>query len=194
MINNKTKWNKAIQAIMKFKRTFFRIDKEEKTSNKLCGLLGEYYVLRELNKRMAEPKHTGGQGSYDISLNNDEIKIEVKTSSLKNEGIYSKGISFWGWVVKWKTKKRINYDFLVAVALDKNWKPKFYIFTLKEVQNSDVKISRYPSIEKAIQLFENKVAYKKARKEKKGIRKNRCIVEINSNPRKFLNRWDKIKW
>ncbi len=192
-MDEKTKWKWAIKTIIKFRKTFLKIDKKERTPDRLCGLLGEYYVLRKLSKLGLKPKHKGGQGGYDISLNGDKVKIEVRTSLLKNEGIYPKGINFWGWAVKRKSQKEIKFDFLIAVALDKNWKAKFYIFNRKEAVKSNIKIPRYEkTIEKAVQLFENKTSYMGALKKMPSIRKNRCIVNINSNPRKFLDRWDKI--
>lgn len=186
-------WLRIIRTIIKFKKTFEKINKEDKTPNKLLGLLGEYYVLAELERNGFQPQQKGGQGGYDIYIPESKIKIEVKTSLLKNEGLYLKGINFWGWVTKRSGQKKTNYDALIAVALDKYWKPKYYVFTSKETAKSNIKITRYPLIKKAIQLFENKIAYAKALKEKPHILRNRCISEINSNPRKFLDRWDKIK-
>lgn len=186
-------YKKAINYLIKLKKNFDKID--PKIPKKLVGDLGEYYVVTKLKKRGFSLTQKGGQGGYDILADN-QIRIEVRTSLLKNEGIFPKGINFFGWRVENRNqKKKKKFDFLVCVALDDSWlKPKFYIFSYKEAFSvGDVQISRFRNVKKKIQLFENINIFKKALKlEPKLITKYERY--INKNPHKFLDTWDKIKY
>jgi len=186
-------YQKAIKEIIKFKNTFDKIN--PRVPCRLVGQLGEYYVLSELEKRgfLLQPK--GGQAGHDIYLPNEDIRIEVKTSLLKNEGLYPKEVKFYGWRVKNRGQKRDNkFDFLVGIALDDSFtKPKFYIFTRKEAfKVGDVRLGRFNGIQKKITIFENIKAMKNAVKAKP-----KYVTEyekyINKNQEKFLNKWGKIK-
>ena len=189
-------YRKAIQEIIRFKNAFDKIDKPgSRVSRKLVGDIGEYYVLQELEKRGFTVNGRGGQAGHDIYLPNEDIRIEVKTSLLKNEGLYPEGINFYGWRVKNRDQKKDNkFDFLVGISLDDSFtKPKFYIFTRKEAfKVGDVKLGRFNGIQKKITIFENIKAMKNAVKAKP-----KYVTEyekyINKNQTKFLNKWGKIK-
>jgi len=122
-------------------------------------------------------------------------KIEVRTSLLKNEGIYpDKTICFWGWRIENRHQKKIKkFDYLIGVALDDNFsKPQFYIFTYKEAFSvGNVNIGRVKNVKKKIHLFENKRSYKKAIELKPSLI-TPYEKQINLNSSKFLNKWNKI--
>jgi len=185
---------KAIKAIITFKRCLDNID--PKTPRKLVGEIGEFYVLQKLQKIGFRPEHKGGQSGYDIYLKEIDKKIEIKTSLLKNEGVYSnKTIHFWGWTVERKNQKKIKkFDYLIGVALNDNFSnPKFYIFSYKEAFSvGNVNIGRFNNVKKKIYLFENKRVYEKALKLKPTIITS-FERQINCHPSKFLDRWSKIK-
>lgn len=189
-------FKKAITEILKFKKVFDKID--DKIPKKLLGELGEFYVLDKLQKKgFKNLKPKGGKAGFDISIedNNKEIKIEVKTSLLKNENIYSKGINFFGWRVKNKNqKKEHKFDIMVGVALDETFKkPKFYIFTYKEAfRVGDVSGGRFPNIQKKIHLFKNEKEYRKAI-ENKPEQVTEYERYINEHRHEFLDKWSKIK-
>jgi hypothetical protein len=188
-------YRKAIKEIIRFKNAFDKLDKpNSRVPRKLVGEIGEYYVLHELKKRgfTADPK--GGQAGCDVCLANNGKRIEVRTSLLKNEGVYPKGIEFYGWRVKNRGQKRDDkFDFLIGVALDCSFKkPKFYIFTHKEAFSvDDTNIGRFQSIQKKIHLFKNIAAMKRAIKAKS---EHVTSYEryINENRGKFLDKWCKI--
>lgn len=187
-------YTKAIKTIIDFKKVFDKIN--PKTPKKLVGEIGEFYVLKELERLGFGPEHKGGQGGYDIYLKKLNKRIEVRTSLPKNEGVYpDEKIRFWGWRVENRNQKKIEkFDYLVGVALDDNFeKPKFYIFSYKEAfRVGDTIEGRFKNIKKKIHLFKNKRMYFKALKLKP-----RLITpferQINNRPSLFLNKWNKIK-
>ena len=199
-------YTKAIKTIINFKKAFNDID--PRVPRKLIGEIGEFYVLQELEKRDFNSEHKGGMGGYDIYLKEKiNKKIEVKTSLLKNEGIYSdKTIHFWGWTVEGRSQKKTKkvknknrkkikkFDYLIGVALNDDFsKPKFYIFTYEEAfEVGDVEIGRFKSVKKKIHLFENKRTYQKALKLKPKL-VTKFERKINLYPSLFLNKWRKIK-
>jgi len=184
---------KAIKEIIKFKKTFDKID--PKIPRKLVGEIGEFYVLQELYKRgFKNVKHKGGQSGYDIYLEDNSKRIEVRTSLLKNEGLYPKKIQFYGWRVKDRNqKKKVKFDVMIGVALDDTFRyPKFYIFTHKEAFSiEDVNIGRFRSVQKKIHLFENRKTYKEAIRAKPNL-VTKYERYINKHPDRFRNKWSKI--
>ena len=142
----------AIKILLAFKKSFDGI--YPRIPRKLVGEIGEFYVLQKLQEMGLEPEHKGGQGGYDIYLRKTDKKVEVKTSLLKNEGVYpDKSILFWGWRVENINQKKTNkFDFLIGVALNDHFsKPKFYIFTHKEAFSvGDTLIGRFSNIKKKI--------------------------------------------
>ena len=92
----------------------------------LCGELLVKSKLRE-NGIPFIPK--GRQTGFDSVLKASGKKVEVRSSLLKNEGIYPEGIMFHGWKIKdWD--KEVKYDYLVCVAFDEGLtNQRFYIFT-----------------------------------------------------------------
>ena len=190
----KQNYTKAIGTIINFKKAFDKIDPQ--IPRKLVGEIGEFYVLQELKKLGFRPEHKGGQGGYDIYLKEINKRVEVRTSLLKNEGVYpNEAIRFWGWRVEDRNQKKAKkFDYLIGVALDDNFsKPKFYIFSYEEAFSvGNVKIGRFKNVKKKVHLFENKMAYKKALKLKPNLI-TPYERQINLNPYKFLNKWNKIK-
>lgn len=190
---NKT-YTKAIQEIIHFKKSFDKID--PKIPKKLVGEIGEFYALQKLEKLGLRPEHKGGQGGYDIYLQEINKRIEVRTSLWKNEGVYpDKTIRFWGWRVENRNQKKDKkFDYLIGVGLNDDFsKPRFYIFTYKEAFSvGDTTIGRFNNIKKKIHLFENKKAYHKALKLKPKL-VTPFERQINRLPSHFLNKWGKIK-
>lgn len=186
-------YRSAIKEIIKFKRIFDKID--PKIPRKLVGEIGEFYALRELCKRgFKKIRHKGGQSGYDIYLEDNGKRIEVRTSLLKSEGVFPKNIQFFGWRVKNRNqKKKAKFDVMIGLALDNTFKyPKFYIFTYKEAFSvGDVKIGRFNNVQKKIYLFKDKRAYKEAIRLKPNL-VTKYERYINKHPDRFRNKWSKI--
>ena len=187
-------YTEAIKTIVDFKKAFNDID--PRVPRKLVGEIGEFYTLQKLEKLGFRPEHKGGHGGYDIHLKEIDKKIEVRTSLLKNEGIYpDKTILFWGWRVENRNQKKgKKFDYLIGVTLDDNFsKPKFYIFTHKQAFSvGNVMIGQFKNVKKKIHLFENKRSYKKALKLKPKL-VTKFERKINIYPSLFLNKWGEIK-
>jgi hypothetical protein len=195
MARNKVKANKCqhvINAFLLFKKSLDGI--APRIPRKMAGDIGEFYVLQAMQKLGYDCTHKSGQVGCDIILNGTARRIEVRTSLLKNEGIYPKGINFYGWRVKDRgARSEDKFDILVCVALDDSFKkPRFYVFTKQEAFSAgDVHIGRFPRIQKKITLFENPTAYKKAIKTKpKLVTKFERYFNLNSKV--FLNKWSKL--
>jgi hypothetical protein len=194
-MRDKNKNKNLIKEILRFKQSVDKIDCS-KLPNKLIGDLGEMYVIDKLFKlgyKNIEPK--GGHSRYDIYLHDTDKSIEVRTSLLKNENVYPKGIDFYGWAVKRKTQKTDNeFDILIGIALSRSFKrPKYYIFTRAETGKlGTVKGGRFNNITKKIHIFNNETTLKRAIKAKP-YQVTRYERYINRNPDKFLDRWDKLK-
>jgi len=190
----KEEYKKAIRTILDFKKAFDKID--PKIPRKLVGEIGEFYVLKALQERSFSSEHRGGQGGYDIYLKKIDKRVEVRTSLLKNEGVYpDKTILFWGWRIENRNQKKTKkFDYLIGVAIDDKFvNPKFYIFDYKQAFSAgDVRIGRFRNVKKKIHLFENKRSYRKAVKLKPDLITS-FEREVNLNPSKFLNKWNKIK-
>lgn len=185
-------FDKAINGIIEFKKTFDGID--PKIPKKLLSNLGEYYVSRELEKQGFSVEQKGVQAGYDIFIQNIGKRVEVRTSLLKNEGLYPKGIMFYGWRVLEHNQKENKFDYLIGVAMDDGYEqPKFYIFTQKEALSvEDIEIKRFNKIKKKIHLFQNLDDLERAKETRPQIISEREVY-INKNQNSFLDRWDKIK-
>ncbi len=186
-------YKRAIEEIVRFKEAFDSID--PKIPRKLLGELGEFYVLDRLEdlgfKKLI---HKGGQTGFDIHIEDNDKKTEVRTSLPKNEGLYPENVRFFGWRVKNRNqKKEVKFNIMIGVALDETFKnPKFYIFTHKEAFSvQDVEMGRFKSVQKKIHLFESKESYKEAIKSKPNL-VTKYERYINEHQSEFLNRWDKI--
>ena len=166
------------------------IGSKNSISSRTINKLGKLYVLKELAKKGYTPQWR----KRHIYVPELDKRIKVTVSNLKREGEYKdKSIRYWGWAIK-RRDNAVIFDFLVAVALNSNvWAPKFFIFSREETDKCDFFSKRFNNIEKGMRLFENETAYISALKERPQDETNPCIVEINTDSRKFLDRWDKIK-
>ncbi len=187
-------YKKAIKTIIEFRKAFDGID--PKVPRKLVGDIGEFYALQQLERLAFEPDHKGGHGGYDIYLREINKRIEVRTSLLKNEGVFPKGINFYGWRVENRNQKKSEkFDYLVCIALNDNFiQPRYYIFTYQEAfKVGDVNIGRFGNVKKKIQLFKNRTTYKNALKSKQAYLITPYERKINRSPSSFQNKWEKIK-
>ena len=161
----------------------------ERFSPFLIGLCGELLVKSKLIENNIRFTSRGGQAGFDIELQSGN-KIEVRSSLLKNEGIYPKDIMFYGWRIKDRGREG-KYDYLVCVALDGGLTdPRFYIFTRDEaVKAGDVKIPRFGEVQKKLHLFRSIEEMEKAIEEKPDY-VTEWEREVNRNREKYENRWE----
>jgi len=195
-ICNMSYYNNAINEILKFKTVFDDID--PKVPAKLLPVLGEYYVMRELeNNQFKNIVHRGGQSGFDILVdsrkNGKQTRIEVKTSRFKSDDSKFKELSYYGWVVEKKNQKNKNkFDVLVCVALNGDYeKPLFYVFTHEEAFHvEEANNKRYTSLRKRIILFKEPDTFNQSVKDKNLLEGTN--LELNLNPLKYNNKWDII--
>ena len=134
-------------------------------------------------------KSRGGQAGFDIELEDSGKRIEVRSSLLKNEGIYPKDVMFYGWRIK-DEGKEVKYDYLVCVAFDEELaNPRFYIFTKDEaLQAGDVDIPRFKKVQKKLHLFRSIEEMEKAVRERpKYVTK--WERKVNLNRSRYEDRW-----
>ena len=190
-------YQKAIQEILRFKTAFddINIERNEKIPHKLVGELGEFYVLDALQRNGFEDiQHKGGQSGYDIFLKSSGLRIEVKTSLAKNDGIFPKTdpeILTYGWTALKANQDTPKYDILIGVAIDESFaNPNFYIFTRETIDQIDeIPLKRYSSVKKRIWLFADHQTYLQALEIKP-----KAITDferhLNEHPEEFRDRWD----
>ena len=114
----------------------------------VTGYLGELLVYQKLQKEELKPEQLGKQSGYDIHVKN--VKIEVKTSSLKDDGF---GITNWGWTLLRKNQE-IKYDLVICVALDDNLNVEgYYCISKKNLTSFLSPHGRFTSIMNRFQKF-----------------------------------------
>ncbi|ATZ61281.2 MAG: hypothetical protein BME93_04080 [Methanosarcinales archaeon Met12] len=160
----------------------------------LVSKLGKKCVLDKLNglgfKKLTPDKR---KANIYIDYNGKKINVKIRTSTLKNEGLYPKDVKYWGWTVKEWDKQEIEYDILVGVALNDDFVgAQFYIFTREEaLLIDDIRIKRFKNVQNKIHLFESEEAYRKAIEKPKIVTKYERY--INENKSEFLCKWAKIR-
>jgi hypothetical protein len=196
-------YKKLIDLIVRFKKeynhTLSKLEVTEslhKVPNKIAGTVGEFYVTQELVKLgHKDLEYKSGQSAFDLFLPSLNKRIEVRSSLLKNEGLYPKGVDFYGWRVQDRSQKvEQKFDVLVCVALPEDFsKPQFYVFTHTEAfKVDDVKIGRFPNVKKKINIFRDHKTFVEAIQSKPEA-VTRYERYINRNQPLFLNAWDKLK-
>jgi len=190
--NVSSKYHEAYNAIRKLKETFTCVG--ERFPPFLVGLCGELLVKMKLAEKGISFKSKGGQGGYDIRLENGK-KIEVRSSLLKNEGLYPKDVRFFGWRIK-KRGKEVGFDYLLCVAFDDDLaNPKIYLFTKEEaLKAGDVEIPRFKGVQKKLHLFRSHQEMEKAVRYNPRIVSN-WEVEVNKlkHEFEFEKRWEILK-
>jgi len=161
----------------------------------LVALAGELLVKSKLNELGIRFVPQGPQARCDILLlgRNTNNRIEVRTSTLKNEGLYPKQIMFHGWRIQDQKEDDVSYDFLVCVALDENLEnPEFYLFTREEVRKAgNVEIQRFANVKKKLHLFRTVHELQEA------VRKPGYVTDwekqVNDRKQFFRDRWEILK-
>lgn len=108
------------------------------------GYLGELIVREKLESEGCVVRQKGNQCGYDLEFEN--IKIDVKTSTLKEE---MPGKLGWGWALKQKSKKRrLSCTHFVCLALDEKYNEKaFYVIKKDNAQKFPAGPKRFKNVE-----------------------------------------------
>lgn len=106
------------------------------------GYLGELLVLKKLGEEGKKIGQKGNQSGYDLELIRENIKIDVKFSSYKDE--IKQFPKYWGWALKHRNKRKdITCTHFVCVAADENLEAKeFYVIKkgeLKKFPKSEIR-------------------------------------------------------
>ncbi len=169
---------------------------KEKQPTYLIGLAGELLVKTQLTESRIPFEAKGGQAGYDILLCDRESnnRIEVRSSTLKNEGIYSEKIMSYGWRLQNWNEEEIGYDYLVCVAFDDVLSnPRFYLFRRDEVMKAnDVQIGRFGKVRKKLHLFRTLDEMEKAVAEKREL-VTQWEITVNQKRKNYENRWKILK-
>jgi hypothetical protein len=165
MVGNKINYLRASREVMKLARKVKEVKSKVPTS--LVGLAGEFLVMHKLSQKGLEFGSRGAQAGYDIRLKNG-MKLEVRTSQLKNEGLFTKPIELWGWRLK-DVGRELSFDFLICVALDDHRveDSKCYLFTREEVDGAPkVEVPRFNRLEKKLWIFPSLQTMKYAQRDR----------------------------
>ncbi|MGQ9469805.1 MAG: hypothetical protein ACUVTD_08330 [Nitrososphaerales archaeon] len=159
----------------------------------LVGFSGELLVKSKLMEDNIPFTSKGGQAGFDIVLKASGKKIEVRSSLLKNEGIYPEDVMFHEWRIKDRDKEE-KYDYLVCVAFNEGLtNPRFYIFTKEEAMKAgDVDIPRFRKVQKKLHLFRSLEEMEKAIKERPDY-VTEWERQVNQSRSKYENRWEILK-
>jgi len=159
----------------------------------LTGLTGEYLVMAWLMKKGLKFHPKGGQAGYDLELQGG-IKIEVRTSLLKDEGIFSKEkkILNYGWRLKEKGRD-VKFDYVICVALDERnvENSKCYVLTKSEVEKApSIEVGRFKKVEKRLWIYRDLQTMNEAKRDKpKYVPKWEENININKDKYLLENRW-----
>ncbi|MFH0955315.1 MAG: hypothetical protein V1777_04390 [Candidatus Micrarchaeota archaeon] len=157
-----------------------------KIANSIIGTYGEFQVAQLLLREFPKAKvyYKSGHHRYDLLLQfqGKEVRIEVKTSTLKNEGVYpnqdfmhikrnkkwkfKRRIYQWGWRFGTKNKKGDEkFDFAALITLHgredypefkkSSWKIKRIFWVPASVLRLNKKIyKRFTNVKRGISFFE----------------------------------------
>jgi hypothetical protein len=106
-------------------------DCERMSKSHLVGYLGELLVKAKLEDEGFDVNHRGKQSSFDLQYG--ENKIDVKTSTMKNEDSFLTS-AYWGWALdRNKHSGRLGAcTHFICVALTESFKVEaFYIIKMK---------------------------------------------------------------
>lgn len=115
------------------------------------GYLGELLVFEKLTKEGLNISQKGNQAGHDLEIN--DIKIDVKFSTLKNE--IKKFPKYWGWALKSKRKKRgVSCSHFVCISVDDNLNVKnYYAIKSKDLYRFDKYIKQFGNVENGFLLL-----------------------------------------
>lgn len=81
------------------------------------------------------------------------MTVQIRCSSLKNDGFYPKEIKVYGWVAEYWSRP-LDHDLLICGACSEE-ALKFYVFNAKDVAGlPDIHI-RFKDVRKRVQLFQS---------------------------------------
>ena len=106
---------------------------ERMNMSTIKGFLGELIVKERLEDAGFEVYHRGNQSGYDLSfwVDDQEFKIDVKTSTLKDE--LSCDRLHWGWALVHSNKKNaVSATHFICVGLDENFEARRFIIIPSE--------------------------------------------------------------
>lgn len=132
------------------------------------GFLGELIVKERLEDAGFEVYHQGNQSGYDLyfSEQDQEFKIDVKTSTLKNELSCSR--DHWGWALIHSNKQNlISATHFICVGLDQSLVARqFIIIPARLVKKFPKGIGQFNKVEHALCAFQKSFTPKNLSSEK----------------------------
>jgi len=130
------------------------------------GYLGELLVVKKLAENTHNIVQKGNQSGYDIELPDENIKIDVKYSTIKAE--IKNCPLYWGWALKFKSKKRpITCSHFVCVAANQDYDVAAYYVIKSENLNLFPKafLKQFQNVERGLCLIYKPSNYSKVTDE-----------------------------
>jgi hypothetical protein len=120
-------------------------DEESVRMNKstLIGFLGELYVKNILIDEGFYVEHKGNQSNVDLIIESEKIKIEVKTSTIKD---FDKPFPNWNWALLSKDKTNATHNICVALNED------FTLNSIYLIKSENLKLFPEPDDKRFVKL------------------------------------------
>ena len=159
------------------------------------GFYGELLLAEKLEQEGLSVTHKGNQCGYDLEYRNGNktIKIDVKSSTLKNEIKKNKDFFSWGWALKHTNKTRpVSCTHFACIALDENYNVcKYLIINAKDLDKFPrYENTQFKNVERGLVLMQDTKNYpsdmNQALKEyfktcKKIITNKKLVIVKNKN-------------
>lgn len=129
---------------------------ERMNKSTLKGFWGELIVRRQLESEGFVVEHYGNQAGYDLFIKDQNLKIDVKTSVLKDE--FKWGIEYWGWALVHESKqKEITATHFVCLGCDRELNAKIFVVIPTEITRKFPKgIRQFSKVKHGLIVFPDK--------------------------------------
>lgn len=160
----------------------------------VIGYLGELIVKSKLEEEGLQVDHKGNHSNYDleVEIKGEIVKIDVKTSTLKDEN--KQGVKYWGWSLLTKGKKRdLTCTHFICLGLNEKLEVEnYYIVKKDDLKHFPEGVGQFKNIQAGFRIFPAKpkeiknTTWKDFHDLSEKLLKNKIILKKRENV-KFLN-------
>ncbi len=170
------------EMLILLKKTVKKMEKLEVSHGNIRGKYAEIHVAYKLRKYISQIDQERDIKSADIYLLKLGKRVEVKSSIFKGD--------YWAWSFGFKQLTNNKFDYCVLIGFNNNGAiGKTFVLTFDELKIHPLK--REESLVGTNTYIMYSTAYKKSNEYK--TRESKVELDLNLNPKKYEDRWDKIK-